>query len=286
MALQQDGQQGPVAAANVQHGRRVWQCQVMKPIRTLNRRYGVACDPGRNWRVPRASHVFPKWDAMNMLVGGPTSADTRKQAMKDCLVHPTPHAPLVKPRPPRGGVGICEEPSGRGDPNELIAGDLYYSPGLEHAQQAFEGVSIDFARGGECTYVGDPGENPIDHTKRRRDLDSETRYKVAVDGLKENCLLRRHRCWQRDPADWRTVTRSQRPNLDRLVRAVSWAELYDARRRSMGGRPAIMPALFRGRFWLLGRATAETSLRSRRYGTFSERQRTVPQRSMKTSSVP
>ena len=76
---------------------------------------------------PPYLHVFPEWETMNILVGGLTGADTGEQAMKDGLIHPTPHALLIKPGPPSEEVGICEELAGRGDLNEVIAGHLYYS---------------------------------------------------------------------------------------------------------------------------------------------------------------
>ena len=83
---------------------------------------------------PPCLYVLPKWQAMNMLVGGLTGANTRKQAMKDGLIHPTPHTSLIEPRSPCEGVGICEQLAGRGDMNEPIAAHLYYSLGLEQAQ--------------------------------------------------------------------------------------------------------------------------------------------------------
>ena len=45
-------------------------------------------------------------------------------------------------------MGICEQLAGRGDVNELIAGQLDHSAARKQAQQAQKRVRIDLALGG------------------------------------------------------------------------------------------------------------------------------------------
>ncbi len=99
MAIQHRLEQGPVATANVQHSLRAgnfWQrCHIGAYIEDMGAHVIL-----KGTRKSPSLHIFPKWETMNMLVGRLTGANTRQQAVKDGLIHPTPHALLIESRSP------------------------------------------------------------------------------------------------------------------------------------------------------------------------------------------